>query len=147
LKIKNLFHYDNKIAGALLYITQRFLGYMIEAQMNNFIQLYSIKLSVPLYLNAKKRFQNSPRVVILHGDNGTILVSLAKELTMPSIFWLDGHYSGGFTAKGEKDYELIHFSYVEDAGDLYENQAMTPQNLQANFNCQYGCGIFELRKK
>jgi SAM-dependent methyltransferase len=49
--------------------------------------------------------------------------------------------------KFEKDYELIHFSYVDDAGDLYENQALTPQNIQANFNCHYGCGIFELRKK
>jgi SAM-dependent methyltransferase len=49
--------------------------------------------------------------------------------------------------KFEKDYELIHFSYVDDAGDLYENQVLTPQNIQANFNCHYGCGIFELRKK
>jgi len=47
----------------------------------------------------------------------------------------------------KKDYELIHFSYVDDAGDLFENQPLTAQNIQANFNCHYGCGIFELRKK
>jgi hypothetical protein len=87
--------------------TGTFLGDMIEAQMNNFSQLYSIELSVPLYLNAKKRFQNSPKVEILNGDSGSVLVSLAKELSKPSIFWLDGHYSGGFTAKGEKDCPII----------------------------------------
>jgi hypothetical protein len=87
--------------------TGTFLGDMIEAQMNNFSQLYSIELSEPLYLNAKKRFQNSPKVEILNGDSGIVLVSLAKELSKPSIFWLDGHYSGGFTAKGEKDCPII----------------------------------------
>jgi hypothetical protein len=87
--------------------TGTFLGDMIEAQMNNFSQLYSIELSVPLYLNAKKRFQNSPKVEILNGDSGSVLVSLAKELSTPTIFWLDGHYSGGFTAKGEKDCPII----------------------------------------
>ncbi len=87
--------------------TGTFLGDMIEAQMNNFSHLYSIELSEPLYLNAKKRFQSSPKVEIYNGDSGQVLVSLAKELTMPSIFWLDGHYSGGFTAKGEKDCPII----------------------------------------
>ena len=87
--------------------TGTFLGDMIEAQMNNFNQLYSIELSEPLYLKAKKRFEGIPKVEILNGDSGTVLVSLAKELTMPSIFWLDGHYSGGFTAKGDKDCPII----------------------------------------
>lgn len=87
--------------------TGTFLGDMIEAQMNNFNQLYSIELSEPLYLKAKKRFEGLPKVEILNGDSGTVLVSLAKELTMPSIFWLDGHYSGGFTAKGDKDCPII----------------------------------------
>ncbi len=87
--------------------TGTFLGDMIEAQMNNFSQLYSIELSEPLYLKAKKRFQGSPKVEIRNGDSGTVLVSLAKEIAKPCIFWLDGHYSGGFTAKGDKDCPII----------------------------------------
>ncbi len=47
----------------------------------------------------------------------------------------------------QKDYELIHFSYVDDAGDLHENQILTEQHIKSNFNCHYGCGIFELKKK
>ncbi len=47
----------------------------------------------------------------------------------------------------QKDYEIIHFSYVDDAGDLFENQELSDQNIRTNFNCHYGCGIFELKKK
>lgn len=45
------------------------------------------------------------------------------------------------------DYELMSFSYVDDAGDLHENQTLTDQHIKSNFNCHYGCGIFELKKK
>ncbi|MBP6054677.1 MAG: DUF268 domain-containing protein [Cytophagaceae bacterium] len=44
------------------------------------------------------------------------------------------------------DYELMSFSYVDDAGDLHENQTLTDQHIKSNFNCHYGCGIFELKK-
>lgn len=47
----------------------------------------------------------------------------------------------------EPDYELIHFSYVDDRGDLYRHVALTPDTVQANFGCRYGCGIFELTKR
>jgi SAM-dependent methyltransferase len=45
------------------------------------------------------------------------------------------------------DFELMSFSYVDDAGDLHENQILTEQQIKSNFNCHYGCGIFELKKK
>lgn len=28
---------------------------------------------------------------------------IVKEITSKAIFWLDGHYSGGITARGDKD--------------------------------------------
>lgn len=46
-----------------------------------------------------------------------------------------------------KDYVLQQFSYVDDAGDLHEDVAMDPRDVARNFGCQYGCGIFELRKR
>lgn len=43
-------------------------------------------------------------------------------------------------------YRLAQFSYVDDAGELHEDVAMDPRDVDRNFGCQYGCGIFELTK-
>jgi SAM-dependent methyltransferase len=43
-------------------------------------------------------------------------------------------------------YRLDAFSYVDDAGDLQRDPAMTPEAVQNSFGCHYGCGIFELTK-
>ena len=47
-------------------------------------------------------------------------------------------------------YEIEHFSYVDDDGDLHENAELTEAGIADNFGCSYsgacGCGIFEMRK-
>lgn len=45
-----------------------------------------------------------------------------------------------------KDYVLKSFSYVNDKGDLITDPEMSPQSIANNFNCYWGCGIFELEK-
>jgi len=44
--------------------------------------------------------------------------------------------------------ELSNFSYVNDSGDLkFVNlDKMSSRDINKNFNCKYGCGIFELKK-
>jgi SAM-dependent methyltransferase len=44
-------------------------------------------------------------------------------------------------------YELVNFSYVDDAGDLHENVTLTEAMINSSCGCHYGCGIFELIKK
>jgi hypothetical protein len=44
-------------------------------------------------------------------------------------------------------FTLNSFSYVDDKGDLFENVELTPSGIANNFNCYYGCGIFELTKR
>lgn len=44
-------------------------------------------------------------------------------------------------------FDLLAFSYVDDAGDLHENVAVDASAAQASFGCTYGCGIFELRRR
>jgi SAM-dependent methyltransferase len=46
----------------------------------------------------------------------------------------------------ERRYRLDAFSYVNDAGDLLRNPAMTTEAVHNSFSCHYGCGIFELTK-
>lgn len=43
-------------------------------------------------------------------------------------------------------FEITNFDYVDDDGNLHENIILSLTDLNTNFNCKYGCGIFELRK-
>jgi hypothetical protein len=45
------------------------------------------------------------------------------------------------------NFELLNFSYVDDAGDLRENVELTEERIDSNCDLIYGCGIFELKKE
>ena len=44
-------------------------------------------------------------------------------------------------------FEIDNFNYVDDNGLLVENALLASESIDSNFNCNYGCGIFELTKK
>jgi hypothetical protein len=70
---------------------------------NKSISCTSIELSDYYHQLAIKRFRSYPNVTLLQGDSGKILPVVVGNLQTPTLFWLDGHYSGGLTAKGEID--------------------------------------------
>jgi hypothetical protein len=78
-----------------------YLGDMIEAQRNDFKKLYSIELDHSLHMKAVARFKPFKHITILKGDSGDVLFDLLPALTEKSLFWLDGHYSGGITATAD----------------------------------------------
>ena len=82
--------------------TGTYFGDMVFAQLKKFKNIYSIELDNWLYSEAKKRFKAFSHVKIIQGDSGKVLSEIIKELDAPAVFWLDGHYSGGITALGEK---------------------------------------------
>lgn len=75
-------------------------GEMLAAVRPYFDTLYGIELDPSLCQGAQRRFEGQPSIHILEGDSGVVLPRLAKSFTQPVLFWLDGHYSGGITAKG-----------------------------------------------
>lgn len=94
-------------------------------------KLYSIELDPGLCENAQALFSQFPQVKIIHGDSGAVLPSLLQEIDAPATFWLDGHYSGDGTAKGDthspilKELEAIklhpiksHTILIDDIRDL-----------------------------
>lgn len=95
--------FRKKYTITTLVETGTYLGDMIEAQKKRFAKIFSIELSVELHKNAQKRFQNDKNVVIEQGDSGKVLPRVMAALNEPAIFWLDGHFSSGVTAKGDKD--------------------------------------------
>ena len=82
--------------------TGTYYGDMVFAHLNNFKKIYSIELDNWLCSEAQKRFKAFPHVKIMQGDSGKVLTEIIEKLDAPAIFWLDGHYSGGITALGEK---------------------------------------------
>lgn len=92
----------DKYGCGILIETGTYLGDMVEAQKKHFGKIYSIELGEKLYEDAVKRFEGDENVTILFGDSGKVLKALMPKICEPAIFWLDGHYSAGVTAMGEK---------------------------------------------
>ena len=103
IKQKIIAKYQQEYRYDVLVETGTYLGTMIEAQKNRFKKIISIELGVELYKNAKNRFKKENHIQIIHGDSGEVLPQIIPKITQPAIFWLDGHFSEGITAKGEKD--------------------------------------------
>jgi hypothetical protein len=85
----------------ILIETGTYKGDMIEAMLPNFQRLLSIELSKELHAEAARRFAGQHQVSILQGDSSVVLADILKTLDQPGLFWLDGHYSIGPTAKGD----------------------------------------------
>jgi hypothetical protein len=79
--------------------TGTYLGDMVAAQLPHFDRIYSIELSRELAEAAGRRFAQQKKVTIEWGDSGAVLPSLLRQLDEPCVFWLDGHDSGGITAR------------------------------------------------
>jgi hypothetical protein len=103
VKHKVVAEYQEKFVADVLVETGTFYGEMVEAQRRRFRKVISIELAHELFVSATNRFAQCRNVQIIHGDSGKELPRIVEGLRSRAIFWLDGHYSGGLTAKGEKD--------------------------------------------
>lgn len=88
----------------VLVETGTFMGDMVDAMRDRFDHVYTIELSDELHHRATERFAGCSNVTLVHGDSGVELRRIAQELPAGNnLFWLDGHWSGGPTAKGPTD--------------------------------------------
>lgn len=121
VKQKLISAYAKKYGTEILIETGTYLGDMVEAQRKNFSRIYSVELSHELWKKAVIRFSSFPHISILQGDSGKVLKDIMPKLNKPALFWLDGHYSEGITAKGDKETPVLeeletifssHFSHI-----------------------------------
>ena len=90
-----------KLFGLRVFVeTGTYFGDMVNAVKDTFEEIHSIELSPELCAKAKKRFKGLRHINIIEGDSGAILGSVLSHIDRPILFWLDGHYSAGITAKG-----------------------------------------------
>lgn len=72
-----------------------------------FETIYSIELSDKYYDHCLRRFKDNHSVKLFLGDSSKILFDVIKDIDGQITFWLDGHYSCGDTALGEKVCPLV----------------------------------------
>lgn len=103
IKQELITEYKNKYDISILVESGTYLGDMVWAQQENFDTIYTIELSKQLHRQAEKRFRKKAHIHVLQGDSGKVMDTIVKEISDKAIFWLDGHYSGGITARGNMD--------------------------------------------
>jgi hypothetical protein len=107
VKQRVIAEYQSKYGVNTLVETGTFHGEMIEAQKRTFKTLYSIELDDTLYSAAVKRFKYDRNIHLLLGDSGEKITDVISVLENRAIFWLDGHYSGTYTALGDLECPIL----------------------------------------
>jgi hypothetical protein len=139
--------------------TGTYLGDMVHSVKDLFHEIYSIELSAELYERAKKKFFKYKHISILEGDSSKVLPQILNHVVEPCIFWLDGHWSGGITAKGEKETPIVaelnhvlghsikdHVILIDDARCFTgKNGYPTLAELRELISDRYPNNIFEVR--
>ena len=106
---------------------------------SNFDLVYTIELSPHLHEQVSSKYQNYSNIIFLNGNSAEILPKIIAEINQPSIFWLDGHWSGRDTAGEENECPLLqeieainHFGYEKfifiDDARLFLSPPPPPHN-------------------
>jgi hypothetical protein len=83
--------------------TGTFTGEMVEAMRPHFRRIISIEMAPEIHRQAVRRFAGDPHVELLLGDSATVLPRVLEQIRQPALFWLDGHFMGENTARGQED--------------------------------------------
>lgn len=86
-----------------------------------FQKVYTIEFSELYYTRTKNNY-NGNKINFILGDSSDIFSVLLPTITEKSIFFLDGHFSGGDTGQSEKDCPLEE--EITHINNLFENEAI-----------------------
>lgn len=93
--------YIKKFSPDVFIETGTYKGKMVYAVMPHISEIYSIELDRTHCQNAGRRFAGYRNIHIIQGESGQILPEILKNIDARCLFWLDAHFSGGSTAKGD----------------------------------------------
>jgi len=122
VKQKTIKMFAENFSIDVLVETGTYQGAMVNAMKNTFKRIYSIELQPDLCKQAKARFSGYDHISIIQGDSSEVLSDVLSVIDQPILFWLDGHYSHGITARGILDtpihQELQHIRDHQENGHI-----------------------------
>lgn len=126
--------------------TGTYYGDTVAAIKDMYANVISIEVDETFYKKACARFADDKNVRIAHGDCAREMPAILATLQEPAVFWLDGHYSGGETGKGEVEDPILislnqiaahpvrdHVIFVDDAR-TFDGREGRP-DISDVFNC------------
>jgi hypothetical protein len=89
--------------------TGTYSGLTTQVAAELFHHVYTVELSDTMYTNLVVKFRNNPRIHVFHDDSPHFIRSIVPALKREAvIFWLDAHYCGVGTARGESDTPVMY---------------------------------------
>lgn len=107
VKVLTVLDFARRFGPRTFVETGTFQGVMIQEVEKQFARVFSIELAPDIHAAAVRKFADRPHVQILLGDSAARLPELLQTLTEPCLFWLDGHFSAGPTAMGDKETPVV----------------------------------------
>lgn len=84
--------------------TGTYLGDTLAQLHADFASLHSIELNRDYHARAVARFAGQPKIHLINADSASGLQHVLRDLPAePALIWLDAHYSGGDTARGQSN--------------------------------------------
>lgn len=124
-------HAGKNFGISILYESGTYKGDMVYGMRNQFKKITTIELSDFYYRYAKKRLKKYMNITITKGASEKEIKKFLKSLKEPCVFWLDGHFSSGKTARSKFNTPIIdelknildhniktHIILIDDARDF-----------------------------
>lgn len=88
--------------------TGTYLGDSLENVCGAFERAVSIELSPQLHEAARRKFADRANVTLLLGDSAHRIVDASALCAgLPTLYWLDAHWSAGNTARGDENTPIL----------------------------------------
>ena len=107
IKLRWLSRFQKSYYLGTLVETGTYHGTMVATMLNQFREIYTIELDYELWKRAHGRFLQYSHVHVVQGDSGEVLPTILTSIFDRCLFWLDGHFSGGETARGGTDTPIV----------------------------------------
>jgi hypothetical protein len=96
--------------------TGTYLGDTTAAVASTFSLCFTVEMSPELHARARERLGKLGNVRCVLGDSALALPGIMRQISEPSLFWLDAHASGGETVNSGKGPLLAELEAIYSGG-------------------------------